>query len=113
MNVADAVSNAYVKDKVMSMHNGIERGDSFLRTATTSKLFTPLVLQMISVGEETGQIDEMLEEVADFYEQEVDYDLKKLGDAIEPILLVFMGGLVLVLALGVFLPMWNLSSAAG
>lgn len=113
VNVADAVSNAYVKDKVMNMHNGIERGDSFLRTATASKLFTPLVLQMIAVGEETGQLDEMLEEVADFYEQEVDYDLKKLGDAIEPILLVFMGGLVLVLALGVFLPMWNLSSAAG
>lgn len=113
VSVSNAVGNAYVQDKIMNMHNGIERGDSFHRTATASKLFTPLVLQMISVGEETGQIDEMLEEVADFYEQEVDYDLKKLGDAIEPILLIFMGGLVLVLALGVFLPMWNLSSAVG
>ena len=110
-HVASAVGNAHVEDKVMKMHDGIERGDSFYRTAQASKLFTPLVLQMISVGEETGQIDEMLQEVAVFYEQEVDYDLKKLGDAIEPILLVFMGGLVLVLALGVFLPMWNLSSA--
>lgn len=113
VNVSNSVGNAYVQDRVMQMHNGIERGDSFFRTASASKLFTPLVLQMIAVGEETGQIDEMLLEVADFYEQEVDYDLKKLGDAIEPILLVFMGGLVLVLALGVFLPMWNLSSAVG
>jgi len=110
-NVANAVGNAHVEDKVIGMHNGIERGDSFYRTASASKLFTPLVLQMIAVGEETGQIDDMLKEVAIFYEQEVDYDLKKLADAIEPILLVVMGGLVLVLALGVFLPMWNLSSA--
>jgi len=112
MNVSRAVGNAYVENRIVSMHNGIERGDSFLRTATASTLFTPLVLQMIAVGEETGQIDEMLEEVADFYEQEVDYDLKKLADAIEPILLVIMGGIVLVLALGVFLPMWDLGSAA-
>jgi len=50
----------------------------------------------------------LFNEVADFYEEEVDYDLKRLSDAIEPIILVFMGGLVLVLALGIFLPMWNL-----
>jgi MSHA biogenesis protein MshG len=73
-------------------------------------MFTPLVLQMLAVGEETGSVDTMLEDVAQFYEREVDYDLKNLSSAIEPILIVIIGGMVLVLALGVFLPMWNLSA---
>jgi MSHA biogenesis protein MshG len=76
-------------------------------------MFTPLVLQMISVGEETGTVDELLSDVADFYDAEVEFDLKRLGDSIEPILIVFIAGLVLILALGVFLPIWDLSSAAG
>ena len=91
------------------MVSGIERGDSLTNTAAASGLFNGLVLQMISVGEETGSVDALFNEVADFYEEEVDYDLKRLSDAIEPIILVFMGVLVLVLALGIFLPMWNLA----
>ena len=66
---------------------------------------------MITIGEETGSLDRLLHDVADFYDEEVDYDLKGLADAIEPIILVFLGILVLVLALGVFLPMWELGSA--
>jgi len=65
----------------------------------------------MSVGEETGAVDRLLDEVADFYEEEVDYELNQLSDAIEPILLVFLGALVLLLALGVFLPVWELSGA--
>jgi MSHA biogenesis protein MshG len=75
-------------------------------------MFTPLVLQMLSVGEETGAVDEMLDEVADFYEREVDYDLKNLSSAIEPILIIAIGIMVLILALGVFLPMWDLTQLA-
>ena len=67
---------------------------------------------MLTVGEETGNVDDMLEEVADFYDREVDYDVKNLTSAIEPILIVFIGAMVLVLALGVFLPMWDLAGAA-
>ena len=74
-------------------------------------MFSPLVLQMISVGEESGALDELMTDVADFYDSEVEYDLKKLGDAIEPILIMFIAGIVLVLALGVFLPIWDLNSA--
>ena len=66
---------------------------------------------MIAVGEETGQVDEMLDEVADFYEREVEHDIDNLSAAIEPILIVAIGLMVLVLALGVFLPMWDLSTA--
>jgi len=74
-------------------------------------MFPPLVLQMISVGEESGSVDTLLTEVAEYYEREVDYDLKNLSSSIEPILLVAVGGLVLVLALGVFLPMWDMAQA--
>jgi MSHA biogenesis protein MshG len=106
--VAKAVSNSYVEQSINGMRAGIERGDSFTRTSTAAGLFSPLVLQMINVGEQTGSLDSLLDEVADFYEQEVDYDLSKLSEAIQPILLVFMGGMVLMLALGVFLPMWDM-----
>lgn len=110
--VAKAVDNDFVADRILMMRNGIERGDTLTRTAAASGLFTPLVLQMLSVGEETGAVDEMLSEVADFYEREVAYDLKSLSEKIEPIMLLAVGGLVLMLALGVFLPMWDLAGAA-
>ncbi len=109
--VGKAVGNSYVAARIAAMSTGIERGESFSRTANSSGMFSPLVMQMISVGEETGSMDDLLDEVADFYEQEVDYDLKSLGDKIEPILLLVVAGMVMILALGVFLPMWDLSSA--
>jgi MSHA biogenesis protein MshG len=111
--VSRAVDNEYVGSRVLNMRNGVERGESLTRTATASNLFTPLVLQMLAVGEESGAVDRMLEEVADFYEREVDYDLKNLSTAIEPILLLAIGVLVLILALGIFLPMWDLTQLAG
>ena len=107
---ARAVSNSYVGEKIEMIRNGIERGDTLTRSATKTGMFTPLVLQMLAVGEESGSVDTMLEDVAEFYEREVDYDLKNLSSAIEPIMIIIIGGMVLVLALGVFLPMWNLAS---
>lgn len=111
--VARAVDNAYIASKVAGMRTGIERGDSLTRTAVATEMFTPLIIQMLSVGEETGAIDDMLEEVAGFYEREVDYDLKNISAAIEPILIISIGCLVLILALGIFLPMWDMTSMAG
>ncbi|PCJ23780.1 MAG: MSHA biogenesis protein MshG [SAR86 cluster bacterium] len=109
--VAGAVGNAYISRKIYQMREGIERGESLHRTASNTRMFSPLVLQMIAVGEETGTVDDLLSEVADFYDAEVEYDLKRLGDAIEPILITFIAGLVLILALGVFLPIWDLNTA--
>lgn len=108
--VANAVGNKYIGQKVAGMRQGIERGESFTQTAHQTEMFSPLVMQMLAVGEETGRVDQMLEEAAGFYEQEVEYDLKNLTSAIEPILIVAIGGMVLVLALGVFLPLWELST---
>lgn len=110
--VSRAVDNVFVGGHIADMRNGIERGDTLTRTAANTEMFTPLIIQMLTVGEETGNVDEMLEEVADFYDREVDYDVKNLTSAIEPVLIVFIGIMVLVLALGVFLPMWDLASAA-
>jgi len=110
--VSQALSNRYIGQAVSDMRSGIERGDTLLRTARSSGMFSPLVMQMIAVGEETGSVDSLLKDVADFYDEEVEYSLKRLAESIEPILLVFMGGMVLVLALGVFLPMWDLGAAA-
>ncbi len=112
MLVSRAVDNAYIGNAVLEMRNGVERGDTLTRTAAASKMFTPLVLQMISVGEETGSVDDLLEQVSDFYDREVDYDLKSLTAKIEPILIVVIAAMVLVLALGVFLPMWDLINVA-
>lgn len=110
--VADATDNAWISRHIKDMRAGIERGESLLRTARQSDMFTPLILQMIAVGEETGSVDDMLVNVADFYDEDVDYGLKRLAESIEPILIVAMGVLVLILALGVFLPIWDLGAAA-
>jgi MSHA biogenesis protein MshG len=110
--VSMAVDNLFVGDRILSMRTGIERGDSLTRTAAASGLFTPLVMQMLAVGEETGSVDELLLEVAAFYEREVDYDLKRLSSAIEPVMLIIIGIMILVLMLGVFMPLWDMATAA-
>ncbi|QSX39171.1 type II secretion system F family protein [Shewanella sedimentimangrovi] len=106
--VADAVDNAFMHDRIVGMRRGIEAGESVLRVSNHSQLFTPLVLQMVAVGEETGQIDQLLNDAADFYEGEVDYDLKNLTAKLEPILIGIVAGIVLILALGIYLPMWDM-----
>jgi MSHA biogenesis protein MshG len=110
--VASTVENSYVARAIEKMREGVERGDSVLRTSAASGIFTPVVLQMIAVGEEAGSLDDMLAEVAEFYQQDVEYELRTLSAQIEPILIVFLGGLVMVLALGVFLPIWDLGKVA-
>lgn len=110
--ISETVDNDYISDKVNQMRTGIERGESVYRTAVNSKIFTPIVLQIISVGEESGSLDELMQEIADMYQREVEYELKTLGAQIEPIMIVFLGVLVMILALGIFLPIWDLGQVA-
>ena len=110
--VAQTVDNAYIASRIEQMRAGIERGESISRCAAATGVFTPVVLQMMTVGEETGELDALLFEIAEMYERDTDYAIKGLSSSIEPILLVFIGVLVLLLALGVFLPLWNLGQAA-
>ncbi len=110
--VAQTVDNAFVARQIEKMREGVERGESVLRTASNSAIFTPVVLQMVMVGEESGALDDMMHEIAEIYQREVEYELKTLGAQIEPILILCLGVLVLILALGVFLPIWDLGQAA-
>ena len=71
-------------------------------------VFTPMVTQMVAVGEETGALDDMLTKVADYYDLEVEYAIKNLATTLEPVLLVFLAGGILFLALGIFLPIWDM-----
>ncbi len=113
MNVVSmVVDNEFMRSRIEQMRDGVERGESILRTAVTAGVFNPVVLQMIAVGEESGDMDGMMFEVAGMYEREVKYEVATLSAKIEPILIIALGILVLILALGVFLPMWDLGKAA-
>ncbi|NNE63134.1 MAG: type II secretion system F family protein [Gammaproteobacteria bacterium] len=114
MNVISrSIGNDYISRHVDGMREGIERGEALTRTAHNTGMFTPVVMQMFAVGEEAGNLDEMMSFIADFYEEEVDYDVKTLSDKIEPLIYVAIGAMVLVLALGIFVPMWDLAQLAG
>jgi len=110
--VSQTVDNAHLSKQIETMRDSVERGDSILRTSVAAGIFTPIVLQMIAVGEESGSLDDLMDEIAAMYEREVDYELKTLSAQIEPIMITFLGAMVLVLALGIFLPIWNLGKAA-
>ena len=109
--VGDAVDNAFMKQKIIKMGSGSRTGESLLRVSNASKMFNPLVLQMIAVGEETGRLEQLMTSMAEYYEREVDFDLKSLTAKIEPILIMIVAGMVLILALGIFTPMWDMMSA--
>jgi len=111
--IAKSAGNEFMAERITRLRLAVERGDPLSRAAASVDMFPPLVLQMMSVGEETGELAELLDEVADFYEREVDYALKNLSAAIEPILIVCVGGMVCVLALGIFLPMWEMIGKIG
>jgi len=104
--------NVVIGEKIATMGPAAARGESLARSARTTGVFTPVVLQMFAVGEETGALDEMMAEVAEHFQKEVDYAIKSLGAQIEPIMILVLGAMILVFALGVFLPMWDLSRVA-
>lgn len=110
--VSQTVDNDYIGQKIDDMRMGVERGETILRTANNSGVFNPLVLQMIAVGEESGSLDDLMQEIAEMYQRDVEYEIKTLGAQIEPILIIFLGVMVLLLALGIFLPIWDLGKVA-
>ena len=110
--VAQALNNTFLEERILGMRNGVEQGKALSIVAAHSGIFDPLVMQMLAVGEESGTITELLKEIAEYYDREVDYATERLSASIEPILTLVIGFLVLVMAMGVFLPMWDLASAA-
>jgi len=110
--VAKVVDNAFYEERINQMRDGITRGETMLRISQSAGIFKAMELQMIAVGEATGELEKMMGQVAEMYQEEVQYEVGRLGSAIEPILLAVMGGLVLVLMLGIFLPLWDLGQLA-
>jgi len=108
---ARVVGNAFYEQRILQMRRGVERGDSFTRVATTAGIFSSMEIQMLSVGEATGEVAEMMEQIALIHSEDVTYEVGKLSETIEPILLGVMGLMVGILLLGVFTPLWNLGQA--
>lgn len=106
---SQSVGNVVVSKAILEIKNSVNRGQGMLEPMKRSGLFPPIVIQMVSVGEESGQMDELLLHVADYYENQVNYTINNLVALIEPLLILGLGVSVLFFALGVFLPLWNLS----
>ena len=109
---SNSTENVYFGEQLLKLRDAIEHGENLSQAAVASGLFTPITIQMIEVGEESEKLDETLSEVAKYYDAEIDYDLKRLNELIEPILLAVVGGLILILALGIYFPLWDLIKVA-
>ena len=105
--------NEYLAERLVRLRDAVERGEPLSNAAGGAGIFTPLVLQMVLVGEETGELAQLLEEVSGYYQREVDFRLRNLTAMLEPLLIIGVGAMVLILALGVFLPMWNMIGKVG
>lgn len=106
--VSHAVGNAVIAEAITEVQKSVNQGRGMADPMAASKIFSPLIVQMVAIGEETGKVDELLLRVSEHYDQQSDYMIKNLTTMIEPILVVVLGCVVLVLALAIFLPMWNM-----
>lgn len=109
--VGEVVDNWWIKERLQRMRFGLRYGKSPSQAAEDAEIFSPVVLQMIAVGEESGDLDVLLQEVAEMYEREIEYDINALSTHIEPLLVLALGIIVLIMAMGVFAPIWSMSSA--
>jgi general secretion pathway protein F len=101
-----------LKDKLLTVRQSVEKGSSLSEGLEETGLFENMIIQMVAAGESSGQLDAMLQKVTEYYKMRFDAIIDGLSDAIEPIMLAVIGAMVLLLALGIFLPMWDLGSAA-
>ncbi|MBI3621366.1 MAG: type II secretion system F family protein [Nitrospirae bacterium] len=106
--VSKTVGNTVLSKLIVGISDAVKEGANLSNPMKEAKLFPPVVLQMVAVGEETGQLDKMLMNVSHYYDREVDYSLKTLSSALEPILLLVIGTMVLLLALAIFMPWWDM-----
>lgn len=102
------VGNVIIERALDGIRVSVSEGKGISEPMAASKLFSPMVIQMVAIGEETGKVDELLLRVADYYDSQIDYTLKNLSTLIEPILIFILGFMVLFMALAIFLPMWNM-----
>lgn len=100
--------NVVISSAVKDVAKSVNEGKGMAEPMAATKVFSPMVVQMVAIGEESGKVDELLLQVSDYYDQQSDYMIKNLSTLIEPVLVVILGCVVLLLALAIFLPMWNM-----
>jgi type IV pilus assembly protein PilC len=100
--------NTVIEDAMLDVKESVRSGESIAKPLSRVSVFPPMVTHMISIGEETGALDSMLNKVADFYEDEVDSTIKSLTSILEPIMMMFVGGLVGLIVISMYLPMFNM-----
>lgn len=106
--VSRSMGNVVISRAINDIHKSVSEGKGMSGPMRSSGIFTPVVVQMVAVGEETGKVDELLFRVSEHYKQQVDYTVKNLTTLIEPVFVAILGAGVLLMALAVLLPMWNL-----
>lgn len=109
--VSGTLGNVIIERAVGTIKESVREGKGISQPMASTNAFPPMVTQMVAVGEETGALDTMLTKVSDYYDQEVEYAIKNLSTSLEPVLLVFLAGMVLFLALAMFLPIWDMIHA--
>ena len=107
--VRATITNAIIDDALAEVVRSLKAGESLAKPIERSGVFPPLVSRMVALGEETGQLDRMLVQVADSYEEEVDISLSGLTQLLEPMLIVFVGGIVGFIVIAMFLPLLSLT----
>jgi len=107
--LAEAINNAAVTRELIQVRTQMEEGRGIAKPLSQARYFTPMVINMVAIGEESGNLDDMLEEIASHYDAEVEYATKGLSDALGPVLIVGLAAVVGFFALAIFLPMWDLT----
>lgn len=107
----DMIDNLPLKEKLGTVRSSVEKGATLNSALKETELFENMIIQMIAAGESSGQLDAMLEKVMEYYKMRFDAIIDGLSEAIEPIMLFFIAGMVILLALGIFLPMWDMGNA--
>jgi type IV pilus assembly protein PilC len=111
--VAKTVGNVIIEEALLKVRNSIKEGESIVGPLKSCGIFPSMVIQMISVGEETGALDDMLGKIAEFYDDEVDAAIVGLTSMIEPLLIVFMGLVIGAILIAMFMPMFEMGLVAG
>ncbi len=109
-NSVSMINNSFIKEKLEIVKQMVEKGASIEEAFHETGLFENMILQMIAAGEASGQLDAMLEKITEYYGMKFDYILDNLSSYIEPIMLAIIAAMVLLLALGIFLPMWDMAN---
>jgi type IV pilus assembly protein PilC len=110
---AKTSGNAIVEDAIMAVRKAVEEGKTLSGPLAETKVFPPMVVQMINVGEQTGALDQMLSKIADFYEEEVDTAVAGLMKLLEPLMIVVLGGIIGTIVTAMYLPMYSILNKIG